>query len=221
MKKIFLVSLLALMVVLIAGCIQGPQGPQGDRGDSGPAGAFIQGPNRVVVYQNYMMVDVAAEGNGTIFQLFNDTDGSAYNATGYQPDYPRSVTLNQSQGGTTTAVIYGYDSMDNKARTETLTLVGNNYRVNGSVAWYNVTNITWYNASGVYMNVSAGWGAKFGLPNLIKGSSDLLGVSISSVGTLRTNHTVNITYNTIDFAPDPTGTADYSVFYRGYGVIPP
>lgn len=56
------------------------------------AGTFVQGPNRVVVYQNYLLLDPAAAANNTAVGYTNGTSGGTWsNTTVTKPDYPRNV----------------------------------------------------------------------------------------------------------------------------------
>jgi len=224
MKKIFLVSLLALTAILIAGCIQGPQGPQGDRGDSGPAGSFVQGPNRVAVYQNYLLLDPAAASNTTALAEHNMSSVAYTNTTITQPTYPRNIRLTMNSSGSNTSlvtvVVRGYD-LTGDLRNETLTVLNAN-TTDGNVAFYNITTIYWTGGMSASKQVRLGYGVKFGIPNLIKNNrTDIMAVNIDGTGTAVNLQTINLTYNTIVFSTAPNAARDYVVFYRGYGVNVP
>ncbi len=225
LKPLLFVFALITGAILLSGCIQGPQGPKGDKGDPGdaaPAGALIQGPNRVIVYTPYMLLDPATGMNGSITNAFNLTSAFLSNTSGYKPDYPRNMMVNGTNiTSTVTVNITGYDSLGNSAKTETLLLSSTIWQTNGSVAWYNVSNISWSSTSGTYEAVSAGWGWKFGLPGLVKSKSDIMGVTVAGYGNTTDQQTWDFTNNTVQFVTAPNGAIDYNVYYRQYGVVPP
>ncbi len=225
LKLLLFIFALITGAILLSGCLQGPagpQGPKGDPGDAGTAGALIQGPNRVMLYTPYTLLDPATGMNGTIIANgFNLTSTYMTNNTGYKPDYPRNIMVNGTNiSNTITVYITGYDTFDNSARTETLVLSSTVWQVNGSRAWYNVTNISW-SGGGAYDFVSAGWGWKFGIPGLVKAKSDIMGVTVAGTGKTVDGQTWDFTNNTVQFDTAPNAARDYVVQYRQYGVAPP
>lgn len=190
------------------------------------AGAFIQGSNRVIINQNYLLLDPATSANGTAIATFNGSGVVVTNSTGYIPDYPRNVRLNRSCNsasvtcgvtGTMTVTIKGTNIAGDIAYTESILLSANS-TVYGNIAWYNITNVTW-SASSVNESVSMGYGVKFGLPNLIKNNAtDVVGVTVAGTGTAVSSQTFDLVNNTIQFSTAPNAANDYIVFYKGYGL---
>lgn len=224
-SKLIISTIFLLMVgVFLSGCIGGNEAPVGQ--------GLTQGPNRVVVYQNYLLLDPATGGNGTIL-VYNGTGSAVVNNTGYYPDYPRNVQVNRSclgtVGGCTSGniivTVYGVDIFENPNRFETLTLPAND-TATGNISWYNVTKITW-SAAAANESIGAGWGVKFGIPNLIKNvgatvanGSDILGVTVAGSGKAVSAETFDLTNQTIQFDTAPNAVRDYILYYRGYGTMP-
>lgn len=215
LNKLLLIFLVISGVIFLSGCISQEQ----------PQGTFVQGPNRAIVYQNYLLLDPAAGGNGTTIAIMNGT-GAAITNTSYHPDYPRNIIVNASEistSATITVTVTGVDISDNAAKTETLTLTSPNGVATGNIAWYNITSVRWATPA-TTVQISAGWGTKFGLPNMIKKSgysqanSDVLGVTVAGTGKAVSAQTISSTYNTITFDTAPDASKDYVVFYRGYAV---
>lgn len=135
------------------------------------------------------------------------------------PDYPRNISATGviSNGAITllTITVTGTD-INGTAISEVLTIDADE-TVTGSKAFATLTSIavtgTFSTGGGAGDTLDIGIGVKFGLAGTLSGVKKTV---MDTVDVAVAGHTINTTYNTIQFATAPNATHDYSVWYSSY-----